>query len=85
MKVSVSAVERRNENKCILKFLVHLYKNVKLCPRSRLFLSRDVMHSADYAVARCPSVRHTPVLCHALTAVKFANSFARRQHRRELD
>jgi len=21
------------------------------------------MHSADYAVARCPSVRHTPVLC----------------------
>jgi len=26
-------------------------------------LPRDVMHSADYAVARCLSVCHTPVFC----------------------
>jgi len=32
------------------------------------FLPRNAVHSADYAVARCPSVRpyvcHTPVFCH---------------------
>jgi len=31
------------------------------------------MHSADYAVARCPSVRHTPVLC--LNGYTYPQSF----------
>jgi len=24
-------------------------------------LPRDAMHGADYSLARCPSVRHTPI------------------------
>ena len=50
------------------------------CSGVRKLLPRDAMHSADYAVARClsvrPSVGHTPVLCRNSYTIISSNFFS---------
>jgi len=49
--------DNRNAN---MRFVGHIVRSRLVC----LYFYRAMrMHSADYAVARCLSVRHTPVLC----------------------
>ena len=56
---SYTRVRQRQYVKALVKLLITLYCSIILPP--------DAMHSADYAVARCPSVCssvcHTPVFC----------------------
>ena len=47
----------------------HIPRTVEYAPATRHFLPRDAMHSADYAVAKCPSVH----LSHAVILSKQLN------------